>query len=119
MPAAASEGRYSNDIVLLTHARRASMGEKSPDAECARLAAAAHRALSTHPGPVGELIQREIEAFLNFGHLVGSGALIMRLVHEVSVADIAPQQATGGRDWGLSVGRKSGECEAAPPARER
>jgi hypothetical protein len=98
MPALASEGRYSNDIGLFTNARRATVvGEGLPDAERTQLAAAAHRALSTHPGPVGELIQREIEAFLNFGYLFGGRALIMGLVREVSVTAIPPQEATGCR----------------------
>jgi hypothetical protein len=68
--------------------------------------------LSTHPGAVGELVQREIEAFLNFGYLFGGRVLIMRLVREVSVTAIPPQEATGCRKLGPSVARESGERKA-------
>lgn len=53
-------------------------------AEVRALALAAVRARTVHPGPVGELIQREIRAYLDFGHRFGhDAALIGRLAAEV------------------------------------
>jgi hypothetical protein len=52
------------------------------------LARAANRALWTYPGPVGELIQREIEAFLSFGYRFGDGQSLMRLAEVVMACPI-------------------------------
>lgn len=58
---------------------------RRPEREEVRdLAAAADRAVTTYPGPVGELVQREILAHLNFGHRFGNDtALVARLVRDV------------------------------------
>ena len=76
--------------------RAAPVGEvtRNADAERRRLAVAAHRALSTHPGSVGELIHREIHAFLDFGYRFNGDALIMRLAQEVTDADVVPRRPT-------------------------
>ncbi|RTL67743.1 MAG: hypothetical protein EKK42_13025 [Pseudonocardiaceae bacterium] len=51
--------------------------------ESARLRHAALRALSTHPGPVGELIHRELMAWQDFGHRIGRDGLPRRLAAEI------------------------------------
>jgi hypothetical protein len=107
----ASENRHRPESVVLTQNWRAAprstttrgpaetRGNPSgrggmPDAERRRLAIAAHRALSTHPGSVGELVHREIHAFLDFGYRFDGGALIMRLAQEVTDADVVPRRPT-------------------------
>src|SRR4030081_327121 len=105
-----SENRHRPESVVLTQSWRAAprstttRGQQKPevtpdrggmpDAERRRLAVAAHRALSTHPGSVGELIHREIHAFLDFGYRFNGDALIMRLAQEVTDADVVPRRPT-------------------------
>lgn len=107
-----SENRHRPESVVLTQNWRAaprstttrgpaetrgnpsSRGGMPDAAERRRLAVAAHRALSTHPGSVGELIHREIHAFLDFGYRFDGGALIMRLAQEVTDADVVPRRPT-------------------------
>ena len=48
-----------------------------------RLRAAAFRARLVYPGPVGELIARELLSWDEFGHLLGGNRMIMRLVEHV------------------------------------
>ena len=48
-----------------------------------RLNEAARRALSLYPGPVGQLVHREIQAYLEFGHQFGQPNLITRLAEDV------------------------------------
>jgi hypothetical protein len=48
-----------------------------------RLHEAAQRALVRYPGPVGQLVQREIEAYLDFGHGFAHASLITRLVEDL------------------------------------
>ncbi len=50
-----------------------------PFEETARYRAAAAHARRTLPGPLGELAQRELEAYAEFGYRFGSGGLIPRL----------------------------------------
>lgn len=60
-----------------------------PDETC-DLAAAADRAREAYPGPVGELVHREIRAYLDFGHRFGNdSALAGRLVKDL-LARTAP-----------------------------
>jgi hypothetical protein len=49
----------------------------------ARLDSAARRALVAYPGPVGELVSRELTAYLSFGHRFDGGSLIAGLVDQV------------------------------------
>lgn len=57
-----------------------------PD-EARDLAAAADRAREAYPGPVGELVHREIRAYLDFGHRFGNDtALVERLVKDLLAA---------------------------------
>ena len=50
-----------------------------------RLRAAAFRATRVYPGPVGELITRELMSWEEFGYRLGGDKMIMRLVHELLV----------------------------------
>jgi hypothetical protein len=51
--------------------------------ERARLHEAAQRALTVYPGPVGQLVHREIHAFLDFGHQFAQTNLITRLAEDI------------------------------------
>ncbi|SHL02708.1 hypothetical protein SAMN05443637_116125 [Pseudonocardia thermophila] len=48
-----------------------------------RLRAAAFRATRLYPGPVGELVSRELLTWEEFGYRLGGNALVMRLVDQV------------------------------------
>ena len=48
-----------------------------------RLRAAAFRARHVYPGPVGELIARELLSWDEFGHRLGGNRMIMTLVEHV------------------------------------
>jgi hypothetical protein len=48
-----------------------------------RLRAAAFRATRLYPGPVGELVSRELLIWEEFGYRLGGSALVMRLVDQV------------------------------------
>jgi hypothetical protein len=48
-----------------------------------RLRAAVCRARLVYPGPVGELIARELLSWDEFGHRLGGNRMIMRLVEHV------------------------------------
>lgn len=61
-------------------------------AETQRCRNAANTARRRYPGPVGELLARELDAFADFGFRVSQGALMQRLVAEL----LAPPQAPGG-----------------------
>jgi hypothetical protein len=51
--------------------------------ERARYRAAAEYALRRYPGPVGELIHRELSAYAEFGHRFARDALIPHLAQDV------------------------------------
>lgn len=57
-----------------------------------RLRAAAFRATRLYPGPVGELLSRELLTWEDFGYRLGGEQLVMRLVDHVLEAPI-PQGA--------------------------
>ena len=48
-----------------------------------RLRAAAFRVTRLYPGPVGELLSRELLTWEEFGYRLGGGPLMMRLVDHV------------------------------------
>ena len=48
-----------------------------------RLRAAAFRATRLYPGPVGEVISRELHIWEDFGYRLGGKQLVMRLVDHV------------------------------------
>ncbi len=58
-----------------------------------RLRAAAFRVTRLHPGPVGELVSRELLAWEEFGYRLGGGQLVMRLVDHVLAAPLAKDDA--------------------------
>lgn len=60
--------------------------------ERSRLRAQAFRAKQVYPGPVGELISRELLAFEEFGYRLAAGALVMSLVRHLEQAQPAPQE---------------------------
>jgi hypothetical protein len=53
-----------------------------------RLRAAAHRVTRLYPGPIGELVSRELLTWEEFGYRLGAAALISRLVDQVLQAPI-------------------------------
>ena len=61
--------------------------------ECSRVRAAAHHARRTHPGPIGELVHRELTAYAEFGYRFASDALIPRLVAEILAAPAAERES--------------------------
>jgi hypothetical protein len=54
-----------------------------------RLRAAAFRATRLYPGPVGELIQRELLTWEEFGYRLGGNQLVMRLVDVILKTPLA------------------------------
>jgi hypothetical protein len=44
---------------------------------------AAARALDAHPGPVGEVLARELRAYAQFGHRFGGDGLLHRLAADI------------------------------------
>lgn len=56
--------------------------------EKSRLRAAAFRAKRLYPGPVGELVSRELLDWEDFGFRLASGGLIMSLVEHVMTAPL-------------------------------
>lgn len=51
--------------------------------ERARLEAAADHAVRVYPGPVGELLAREIRAHADFGYRFGRGGLVTRVAQRL------------------------------------
>ena len=58
-----------------------------------RLRAAAFRVTRLYPGPVGELLSRELLTWEEFGYRLGGGQLVMRLVDHVLKAPLAQGDA--------------------------
>jgi hypothetical protein len=61
--------------------------------EKTRLRAAAFRVTRLYPGPVGELISRELLTWEEFGYRLGGGQLIMRLVDHVLATPLTQTDA--------------------------
>ena len=57
--------------------------EPFPSHERSRVRAAAHQARRAYPGPLGELVHRELSAYAEFGFRFTADALIPRLVTEI------------------------------------
>lgn len=51
--------------------------------ERARIRLAAFKVIKLYPGPVGELLSRELLTWEEFGYRLGNGRLIQRLVEHV------------------------------------
>jgi hypothetical protein len=64
-----------------------------PFVQLARYRAAALRARRDYPGPLGELLQRELTAYADFGYRLSSDSLIDRLAAQIL-------QPGGGRGAG-------------------
>jgi hypothetical protein len=58
-----------------------------------RLRAAAFRAPRLYPGPVGELLSRELLSWEEFGYRFGGSRLIMRLIDHLLQTPITPDDA--------------------------
>ncbi len=58
-----------------------------------RLRAAAFRATRVYPGPVGELLSRELLSWEEFGYRLGSRGLVMGIVDAVMKAQVAQSDA--------------------------
>jgi hypothetical protein len=64
-----------------------------------------------HPGPVGELLARELQAYAEFGHRFGTDAVLERLAAEVLAigdADITDDEPEAGA-------RRAGDAEGERP----
>lgn len=72
--------------------------------EMSRYRAAAHHARHVLPGPLGELVSRELAAFADFGYRFTQDGLVPRVAAEVLTMPRAPQS------W---------PAAAVPDARER
>lgn len=83
--------------------------------------AAAEHARRVYPGPLGELVHREITAFVDFGHRLRSDALIPRLAATV-LAQRAASTVEPGRGapsaMNLQCGRARSTSTTARPASE-
>lgn len=60
--------------------------EKMTDAELMRIRKAAFRATRVYPGPVGQLISRELFEWSDFGWRLGGKCLVIELVDHVMSA---------------------------------
>ena len=58
-----------------------------------RLRTAAFRATLVYPGPVGELLHRELLDWEEFGYRFGGGAFVTRLIDHLTSAPVAPGEA--------------------------
>jgi hypothetical protein len=60
--------------------------------------AAAAYALHAYPGPVGELIDRELRSYVDSGHAAHPAALPSRLIATLAAAESREPAAAPGRD---------------------
>jgi hypothetical protein len=58
-----------------------------------QLRTAAVRAKRVYPGPVGELLYRELLDWETFGYRLGGGGFVTRLIDHLSSAPLAPREA--------------------------
>ncbi len=58
-----------------------------------RLRAAAFRATRVYPGPVGELLSRELLSWEEFGYRLGSRGLVMGIVDAIMTAQLGQSEA--------------------------
>jgi len=62
--------------------------------ESARYRTAAGHARRIYPGPLGELVFRELSAYVEFGYRFGHDGLILRLADAVLATDPNPSDAS-------------------------
>jgi hypothetical protein len=67
--------------------------EQFPTHERSRVRAAAHHARRLHPGPLGELVHRELSAYAEFGYRFSADALIPRLVAEILATPVQERES--------------------------
>lgn len=58
-----------------------------------RIRAAATRATRLYPGPVGELLSRELMTWQDFGYRLGGRRLVMQLVDHVLQTPLSSERA--------------------------
>jgi hypothetical protein len=58
-----------------------------------RVRAAAFRATRLYPGPVGEMISRELLAWEEFGYRLGGAKLVMSVVEQVMTTPLSTADA--------------------------
>lgn len=63
--------------------------EVMTDSERSKVRAAAFHATRVYPGPVGELVQRELLAWEDFGYRIGGGRHVDQLVRYVMAQKVA------------------------------
>jgi len=63
--------------------------------ERAKLRGAANRARRLYPGPVGEILYRELVAWEEFGYRFGSSVVIAQLVEHIHRAPITVNMRAG------------------------
>jgi hypothetical protein len=61
--------------------------------ERAKVRAAAHHSRRVYPGPLGELVHRELTAYAEFGYRFAIDALVPRLATEILAMPAAAQQS--------------------------
>lgn len=82
-----------------------------------RLRAATFRVTRLYPGPVGELLSRELLTWEEFGYRLGDGRLVMRLVDHVLTTPLAQSDSAKSR---LSTGNShAGPGGYAPGSAQR
>lgn len=59
--------------------------------ELTRVRTAAMRATKVHPGPVGELLARELRAYADFGFRFGCDGVMERLAAHLLCAPLSPR----------------------------
>ncbi len=72
-----------------------SPGQRLPAHEVSRLRAAAYHARRVYPGPLGELLHRELSAFAEFGHRFAGDALLPRLATEILRTPVTTRSPAG------------------------
>lgn len=68
-----------------------------PPYESTRLRAAAHHAKRAYPGPIGDLLARELTAYADFGYRFAADGLVVRLATDVLSTPACPRPCSGRR----------------------
>lgn len=78
-----------------------------------RMRADADRATQLYPGPVGELVARELLSWAEFGYVLGPDALLRRVVAELDVEAARQQRAAAILDR-LRASESAADGDPAP-----
>lgn len=76
--------------------------ERTEAADRVRLREAAARAAQVYPGPVGELLSRELISWEQFGYRLGSRTTIMQIVDQILGAYAGQDTSDPSRDGGVA-----------------